>query len=104
MEPDRDPKLSELLREWEVGGAPQSLEERVLGRRRHWWQFLVSGTIRVPVPVGLLAVAALVVLAVLAVRDRARPEGTPGTVVSLRNFRPVDQPTVRIIRSGYGNQ
>ncbi len=104
MEPDRDPQLSELLREWEVGGAPPSLEERVLGRRQPWWRFLFTGSIRVPVPVGLVAVAALVVLAVFAARERIAPETTPGTVVSLRDFRPVDQPNVRIIRSGYANQ
>ncbi len=104
MEPDRDPELSKLLREWKVGDAPPSLEERVLGRRRPWWHFLFSGYIRGPVPVGLAVVAALVVLAAFATRQRPTPMTSPGTVVSLKGFQPVKEPAVRIIRSGYANQ
>ena len=104
MEPDRDPQLSKLLREWEVSGAPPSLEDRVLGRPRPWWQFLFSGYIRVPVPVGLAVTLALVVLAVYFVRDRGRAPIVPaGSTVSLTDFRPVDNVNIRIIRSGYEN-
>jgi len=41
-----------LLREWKVD-VPASLEERVLGTRKPWWRLLISGYIRVPVPVAL---------------------------------------------------
>ncbi|SPF56214.1 hypothetical protein SBA4_800006 [Candidatus Sulfopaludibacter sp. SbA4] len=102
MEPNDDPQLRKLLREWEVSGAPPSLDERVLGRRRPWWQFLFTGYIRVPVPLGVAMTVALVVLAVYFVRDRARtPIAPPGKTVSLTEFRPVDNVNVRIIRSGY---
>ena len=56
MENRDDSQLSELLREWKVE-TPGTLEERVLGARKPWWQFLVSGSIRVPVPVALCLIA-----------------------------------------------
>ena len=104
MEPDHDPQLRKLLREWGVSGAPRSLDERVLGRRRPWWQFLFTGYIRVPAPLGVAMTVALVALAVYFVRDRARTPIAPSNTVSLTDFRPVDNVNVRIIRSGYENR
>ena len=52
MDMKDDAQLSQLLREWKVE-APASLEHRVPGALKPWWQFLLSGTIRVPVPVAL---------------------------------------------------
>ena len=52
MEIKDDSQLSQLLREWKVE-TPRSLEERVLGVRKPWWKFLLSGYIRVPVPIAL---------------------------------------------------
>jgi hypothetical protein len=105
MEPTHDPQLRRLLKEWEVPGAPPSLEERVLGPRRPWWQFLFSGSIRVPVPVGIAMTLALLVLAVYVVRDRGRATDAPaGSTASLKEFRPVEDVNVRIIRSGYENR
>ena len=57
MEPTDDPKLSKLLREWQVSGAPASLDARVLSAHKGWWRFLLTGSIRIPVPVGV-AIAA----------------------------------------------
>lgn len=37
MEPADDRLLSEVLREWEIPGAPLALDERVLRRRRQRW-------------------------------------------------------------------
>ncbi len=62
MQPDDDRRdesqLSGLLREWQVPGAPASLERRVLAAcpppKRSWWRFLLSGSIPVPVPVACL--------------------------------------------------
>jgi hypothetical protein len=51
MEPNDDPELRGLLREWQIAPVPASLEQRVLGARRTWWRFLLGGYIRVPVPV-----------------------------------------------------
>jgi hypothetical protein len=96
MEPTDDPKLSELLNEWQVPGAPPSLDARVLTRPERWWSFLLTGSIRVPVPVGVAIVAILVVMGVALVRRPAVKRAD--SPVSLVDFRPVDDPQVRVIR------
>jgi hypothetical protein len=106
MEPNPDPQLRKLLREWEVMGAPPAIEEKIFGRSRAWWRFLLTGSIRVPVPVGLAVALAVVLLAIYSIRERrpaAVPAAAPGTV-SLTDFRPVDDVQVRVIRSGYENR
>jgi hypothetical protein len=96
MEPTNDPKLSELLKEWQVGNAPPSLDARVLAPRRRWWSFLVSGSIRVPVPVGIALAAILLLMAGALLRQRQ--PAAKASPVSLVDFRPVDDPHVRVIR------
>ena len=76
MEPLNDPELRALLREWKAPEAPDSLEARVaeltaeavvrgskVSPRRPWWDFLLRGYIRVPVPVAccltILVIAAV---------------------------------------------
>jgi hypothetical protein len=49
MEPN-DPQLRDLLQEWKAPPVPAALEQRVLSRRGTGWRFLVSGYIRVPIP------------------------------------------------------
>jgi len=59
MQPDNnrreDFELRSLLEEWEAPRTPASLEARVLDSietpRSSWWRFLLTGYIRVPVPV-----------------------------------------------------
>ncbi len=53
MEQNQDPELGNLLREWRVPPHSAALEERVLGAKLPWWRFLLTGSIRVPVPVAL---------------------------------------------------
>lgn len=56
-QPMTDDQLSGFLKKWSVK-APDSLEERVFGDRprAQWWQFLLKGYVRVPVPImGLVA-------------------------------------------------
>ena len=96
MEPTDDPKLSELLKEWQVPGAPPSLDARVLARRERWWSFLLTGSIRVPVPVGVAIAAILLAMSVALVRQPAVKRAE--SPVSLVDFRPVDDPHVRVIR------
>jgi hypothetical protein len=97
MEPEDDPKLSGVLQEWRVTGAPPPLDARVLGARRRWWSFLLTGSIRIPVPVGVAIAALLLAMAAALVRQRPAPQ--PASV-SLVDFRPVDDPHVRVIRGG----
>lgn len=97
MEPEDDPKLSEvleLLKEWQVTGAPRSLDARVLGSRSRWWSFLLTGSIRVPVPVSVAIALLLLVMAAALMRQRTPPQPAP---VSLVDFRPMDDPHVRVI-------
>ena len=96
MKPTDDPKLSELLKEWQVPGAPPSLDARVLARRERWWSFLLTGSIRVPVPVGVAITAILLAMSVALVRQPAVIRAD--SPVSLVDFRPVDDPHVRVIR------
>src|ERR1039458_9881787 len=107
MEPDNDPQLHQLLREWKAPNAPPSLEERVLGRRISWWRFLLTGQIRVPAPLAIAMVAALIAMGVFLVRDRGRaavvaPAAEPARArFNLKDFQPVQNVQVRVIRSGY---
>src|SRR5438067_614069 len=98
MEPMHDPQLGKLLREWQVEDAPRSLDERVLGRRKPWWSFVISGSVRVPAPVALVIAVALLVMAVTLLRGRPVPKPpAPATEVNLADFRPVEGLNVRII-------
>jgi hypothetical protein len=101
MEPTDDPELRELLKEWPVSGAPPSLDARVLGPRQRRWSYLLTGSIRVPVPVGLAITAILFVLAGVLVQDRTEPP--PASSVSLMDYRPVKDLNVRVIRGHEAN-
>ena len=78
-----------------AGGAA-SLDARVLARRERWWSFLLTGSIRVPVPVGVAIAAILLAMSVALVRQPAVKRAD--SPVSLVDFRPVDDPHVRVIR------
>jgi hypothetical protein len=108
MEPTDDPKLKNLLREWKVGDAPRSLDERVLGPRQSWWTMLVRGSVRVPVPVALCLAVLLVAMSAALVRSRTPPPVPSSPAVSsainLADFRAVRDVQVRIMRSGHADQ
>src|SRR5712692_4485973 len=91
MEPLDEKELSLLLRQWESPVAPASLGRRVLPRRGSWWRWLFTGTIRIPVPVGVAAVV-LVGLWIHYSKAPARvPVAQPAPTVSLADFQPVKQ-------------
>jgi len=96
MDPIDDQKLSALLKEWRAPNAPASLDARVLGPHRRWWSFLLSGSIRVPVPVMGVIAAILVVMTVALVRQR--PAAPLSTRIDLADFRPTQDLNVRVIR------
>jgi hypothetical protein len=107
MEPNDDPQLRNVLREWQVEDAPRSLDERVervLGPRRSWWRMLVGGSVRVPVPV-LVGFAAIFVAMFAALMRPAPVPATPvASSVNLADFRPVQNAEVRIIRGSHVDQ
>jgi quercetin dioxygenase-like cupin family protein len=69
---DRD--LNRLLREWRAPDAPPDLRPR--RAHRSWRRWLVTGSIRVPVPVAL---AALLLVALWIGATRPGPTPTPDT-------------------------
>lgn len=88
-----DDELRSMLRTWEAPPAPKTLEARVFARHPEsfsWIRWLLSGQIRVPVP---LALALAVVLAFVLYRAVRPP------VASLSEFEQVRQLQPRIVRT-----
>jgi len=102
MENDDDSKLSELLREWRVPDAPRPLDERVLGPHKPWWRFLLTGSIRIPVPVGVALAVLLFWMAGALLRPRPAAESASPSL-DLVQFRPVHDLNVRVIRGHESN-
>ena len=100
MEPGKDPRLKHLLNEWQVSNAPDTLDQRLFGQPRPWWQILATSRVRVPLPVAIAVSVLLVWFATIAVRDRVPDVEPPGTTYDLRGFQPVNSVSVRIERSG----
>ena len=107
MEPLDDRELDRILQQWRAPGAPRSLHAKVVPPSQ-WWQWLTKGTIRVPVPVGivaLLAVAAFLYFFRTHSSTTEQPMAVqPAKSVSLADFQPVKQLEPRIIgRANEGN-
>jgi hypothetical protein len=101
MEPLNDNELDDLLRQWHIPLAPETLGEKLLshGNRLPWWRWLLRGTIRVPVPVGLAGLVLLLgLLFAVSHQQEPRPLSRPMT---LADFQPVKQLKPRILRSTY---
>ena len=95
MEPLSEQELNDLLLRWQAPGAPASLKAKVLARPRPWWKWLATGSIRIPVPVG---VALLLLAALLYFRPYEKPAVVqPAKSVSLADFQPVKQLEPRIV-------
>jgi hypothetical protein len=90
MEPDDDPQLRNLIREWRVPPLSKAFEERVLSNRKTGWRFLLSGHIRVPVPIA----CCLVVLMAAGVWHWANLERPSPPRVVVKTER-VEIPVVR---------
>lgn len=96
MEPLDDGELDKLLAEWRAPAAPGTLAERLRRARRvAWWRWLLTGTVRVPIPLALVAFVALATALMMAIGHGAKNRAAGG------EFRPVKQVQIRIIRSNY---
>ena len=97
MEPMNDDELRSTLRQWQAPAAPRGLEQKILARARpqpalvRWVRWLVTGTVRVPVPVGLCL---LFVLVFWAVRD-----SRPAASTNLSEFQQVKEFKPRVVRT-----
>jgi hypothetical protein len=107
MEPLDDRELDRILQQWQAPATPPSLRAKVLPQPSPWWQWLTTGTIRVPVPVGiavLLAVAALLYFRTYSPTTERPTAVQPAKSVSLADFQPVKQLEPRVIgRANEGN-
>jgi hypothetical protein len=97
MQPLDDEKLKQILEQWTVPTAPASLEARLQNSRpRGLWATFLYGKISVPVPVGLLVLAAVLMLGAFTFRNPDAPK-QPEEL----HFQLVDDLNPRIIRSSY---
>ena len=106
MEPLDDRELSEMLQEWKAPDAPASLRDRIWRSRQPagqtpsrptLWRWLLTGSIRVPVPGG---VAAAILLAFWIYRSNvpsAPVEVPQGPPVTLADFQPVARLEPKIV-------
>ncbi|HYO84489.1 MAG TPA: hypothetical protein VES20_24010 [Bryobacteraceae bacterium] len=86
-----DDELKAMLRAWEAPPAPATLKHRVFPRREQaFWRWLLSGEIRVPVPVALALACVLLFIAYGALRPPA---------VTLSDFEHVQRLQPRIVRT-----
>lgn len=90
-----DDQLKSMLQEWKAPPAPATLRARVFRERRNWLRWLLSGELRVPVPVAIAAVCVLVFLVY---------RGIPQPASSLSDFQQVDEFKPRIVRTLYENR
>ena len=90
MEPLDDNELNRLLRKWEAPAAPSTLKRRVVPARTAWWNWLLRGTFRVPVPVALAA-AVFIAIWIYQSRPASPSRVDQPSTVSLSDFKPVPQ-------------
>ena len=93
MEPMNDDELNRALREWQAPSAPAGLERRILARTRSkptLLRWVMTGSMRVPVPVVLCLVA---ILLVLTFRQPKPP------VSDLSDFQQVKEFKPRVVRT-----
>jgi hypothetical protein len=93
MEPLDDKELNELLQQWEAPLAPKDLRPRqplMLPPKKPWWQWLLTGSVRIPVPAAV-AIAVVIGLWVYGSKLPRRPAAADRSTVSLADFQPVRQ-------------
>src|SRR5947207_2589490 len=98
MQDLNDDELGTLLRQWHVPGAPSGLENRLvaaagLSRLRRCRQWLLTGTIRLPAPVGIGLAIVLLWLVIHSLRPAPSFDG----------FQPVQELKPRLIRSSHAS-
>ena len=93
MEPFDEKELSSLLQRWKAPAAPASLNVSTVGLRPSRWQWLWTGSIRVPVPVGMIVVFVAAVFWIAFGGSHPQP-GAPPVAVPNNAATPVVEPPV----------
>src|SRR5688572_30659318 len=96
MEPLDEKELSQLLQRWEAPGAPPGLRKKLGAPQPTFWRWLMTGSIRIPVPVGLAAIV-LLALWMLAGETPPSPIAQPPASINLADFQPVRQLDPQIV-------
>ena len=99
MEPLDEGELKELLNRWEAPVAPRTMKMRVSPPPLSRWHWLLSGTVRVPVPVAL-GIAALLAIWIYHSRPVNVPTASHPSTVSLSDFKPVRQLEPIVVSGG----
>lgn len=102
MEPLNDDELQQLIPSWKAHGTPQALHRRIFGPRRSRWAWLMTGAVRVPVPVCAAVVLALLWLVSARtvggdVPSRSSDRPNQQTVVWLADFQPPAEVEVKVV-------
>jgi len=99
MEPLDEDELNHLLRKWEAPAAPPSLTQRIFPPRKSSLSWLLTGTIRVPVP-ALVAAAILIALWIHYSRPAVAARVSEPGSVSLSDFQSVLQLAPVVVGGG----
>jgi len=117
---ERDDGLHRVLARWTAPVVPEGMDDRVLAAFRKrarpspWWSPLFAVSVRVPLPVALAVVLALLLTTALAFRRSPASAGNPSSVpeavesarsveppvvtrTSLAGFRPVSEVTATVV-------
>src|SRR6187399_753650 len=98
MDPLNDEELNQLLSRWKSPGAPADLRDRIPLRPGSPWRWFLTGSIRVPVPLGVAVVVILMVW-LFANRTPPAPIAQPPGSITLGDFQAVRQLEPRVIDS-----
>ena len=100
MQPFDDDDLKPLLSRWEAPEPPDRLRSRIFGAPpRSPWAWMLTGSVRVPVPAIVVLVIALVWLAAGRLSPGAEETVSGEQPVSLADFRPAEEMRVRIVEA-----
>jgi hypothetical protein len=101
MEPLNEDELKDLLRRWDAPSAPDTVERRIFGEpvSQPWYRWLLSGSIRLPVPV--VALLLLLLVSGWAVVNSRRDGKPAAQELQFSDFEPVKELKPRVLRSNY---
>ncbi|HVG72748.1 MAG TPA: hypothetical protein VM819_17670 [Vicinamibacterales bacterium] len=99
MEPLNDDELKHAVSSWKAPTTPDHLRNRIFGARQPWWRWVLTGSVRVPVPV---CAALALFLAWFAWQQRSLPDIVPPASdrqgeVTLADFRPDTEVQARVV-------